>query len=335
LQRVRRWSRLTILITQGTNMTDSNDLGSPGPGTSTRAFTETARITGDTQRITISSGGYEQSGLMDNVRASTADLNPRGDGSNGILSTARSTAGRPLSGSEIRPNTRVIIPGAGETTAAAAAAAGYLTRNSDGSYSEVAGSTSEPQGQPGQPGQQQDQPDAAPAKVADLSGDAHTWATQFAEQVGNIDLEHGVSDVIETGALSQDALARIAGAMSLEPGEVTNRVATIQAAYRAQANEMVGDAAEAIFAYANQHDRAALRKAVDQHVKYEDPTAYDGIVRNFWMNLSPEAILNAQNASALNARRESNGTVTIQTKDMPSRMSWGGAVRAGYVGKGR
>jgi hypothetical protein len=230
----------------------------------------------------------------------------------------------------------VLVQGV-ETTAAAAAAAGFLTRNADGSYAEVGapvgpqGSQGDNQGQPEAP-----QPEAQePARIADLPAEAHTFARDFTSRVGNMDIERGVSDMIETGSLSQDALAKIAGAMSLEPGEVTNRAAAIQAAYRAQANEMVGPAAEQIFAYANQHDRAALRKAVDQHVKYEDPTAYNGIVRNFWMNLSPEAILGASNAAQVNPRRESNGSISVQTKDMPSRMSWQTAVRLGYVGKVR
>jgi hypothetical protein len=68
------------------------------PGTSTRAFTDTARITGDTARLTIASGGYQQSGAMDNVKTTTGELMPRPDGSQGILSTARSTAGRQLTG---------------------------------------------------------------------------------------------------------------------------------------------------------------------------------------------------------------------------------------------
>jgi hypothetical protein len=310
---------------------DSAPQGEPGDN-STRAFTDSARITGDVGRITI--GGAQQSGAFDNTKTSTTELNPRGDGSQGILSTARSLAGRQLTGSDIKPNTKVIIPGAGETTVAAAVAAGFLTRNSDGSYSEVDAPAAAQGQQQSTQGQPEAQPEAQePARVADLPGAAHEYAQDFTSRVGNIDIERGLSDVIETGALSQDALARIAGQMQLEPGEVSSRAATIQAAYRAQANEMVGPAAEQIFAWANQHDRAALRKAVDQHVKYEAPDAYNGIVRNFWMNLSPEEILGASNASQVNPRRESNGSISVQTKDMPSRMSWQTAVRLGFVGK--
>jgi hypothetical protein len=304
--------------------------GDPG-NASTRAFSDTARITGDVGRITI--GGAQQSGAFDNVKTTTGELMPRPDGSQGILSTARSTAGRLLTGSEIKANTKVLVQGV-ETTAAAAAAAGFLTRNADGSYAEVGAPVAAQGQQQASQGQPEAQPEAQePARTADLPGAAHEYAQDFTSRVGNMDIERGVSDVIETGALSQDALARIAGAMSLEPGEVTNRAATIQAAYRAQANEMVGPAADQIFAWANQHDRAALRKAVDAHVKMEDPAAYDGIVRNFWMNLSPEAILGASNAAQVNPRRESNGSISVQTKDMPSRMSWQTAVRLGYVGK--
>jgi hypothetical protein len=302
------------------------------PGTSTRAFTDSARITGDTARITI--GGAQSSGAFDNVKTTTGELMPRPDGSQGILSTARSLSGRALSGSDVKPTSLVKI-GDTETTVQSAVAAGYLRRNGDGSYSDVAQAQQQDhQANQGQPGQPEAQPEAQePARVADLPAEAHTFAQDFTSRVGNIDMERGVSEMIEQGSLSQDALAKIAGAMSLEPGEVSSRAATIQAAYRAQANEMAGPAAEQIFAWANQHDRAALRKAVDAHVKMEDPTAYDGIVRNFWMNLSPEAILGAQNAAQVNPRRESNGSISVQTKDMPSRMSWQTAVRLGYVGK--
>jgi hypothetical protein len=302
------------------------------PGTPGGAFTDTARVTGDTQRITI--GGYQPSGAFDNVKTSTRELMPRGDGSQGILSTARSTSGRPLSGNDVKPDTTVMVHGM-ETSVAAAVAAGFLQRNGDGSYSDVAQSTSDPQGQPGP---QQDQPQAQPAKVADLPGEAHQFAMDFTSRVGNVEIARGLSEMIEGGALSQDSLSRIAGATSLEPGEVVRRAETIRAGYEAQAREMLGPWADHIISYANLRDRSAARKAVDRHINHEAPDAYDGLVQNFWLNLdkhNPDLILKAGNASEIGARRESNGTITVQVPGMPTRMTWGAAVRAGFIGKGQ
>jgi hypothetical protein len=313
--------------------TDSAPQAEPG---ATRAFTDSARITGDTARIVI--GGAPQSGAFDNVKTTTGELMPRPDGSQGILSTARSTAGRLLTGSEIRANTKVLVQGV-ETTAAAAAAAGFLTRNSDGSYAEVGAPVAAQGQQQSTQGQPEAQPEAQePARVADLPAEAHTFAQDFTSRVGNIDVSRGVSEMMDQGALSEDSLARIAGSMQLEPQEVARRAETIRAGYETQARELMGPWADQIIAYASQHDRAAALKAQDRHINHEDPAAYDGIASKFWQNLdkyNPDAILNAQNASAVGARRESNGTITVQTAAMNTRMSWGAAVRAGFIGKGR
>src|SRR5262249_28295196 len=101
--------------------------GDPGSAPSRTFTTDTARMIGGVERCTI--GGVTQTRVSDNGRTSTADLFPR-DGSQGILQTARSISGRPLSGSDIKANTTVIVAGV-ETSVAAAVAAGFLQRNGD------------------------------------------------------------------------------------------------------------------------------------------------------------------------------------------------------------
>jgi hypothetical protein len=312
-------------------MTDSIDHGSAQgePGTPSPRPGVSARIVEPTQRITI--GGVETSTAFDRASGNTSDLTPR-DGNQGILSTARSISGRVLTGADVKPTTTLLVGGV-ETSVAAACTMGLLQRGSDGTYSEVAGALDEASGAEGQDSQEQQQ-EASPAKLADLPQEAHSIAEQFVTLAGNVDIARGLSQVIESGAMSDDLVTSVAGAMGLEPGEVHARAATLRAAYETQAREMMGPNADAIIAYGNSSDRTTFRKAVDDHVQNENPDAYQALVRNYWLNLDrmdPNAIFTAQNADKLQPKKERDGTITVNIPGA-GRLSWGAAVRAGFIG---
>jgi len=300
-------------------------------------WTDSARLVGNTARITLS-GGSETVENVENVKQSEYGELTQRDPSGGILSTARSTFGRPVAGTDVRPNSIVKVGGM-ETSVAAAVAAGLLQRNGDGSYSETGDgsqvSSQAPQ-EPQQP-QEQQQQDPAATKVEDLPQQLHEYAQDFCSRVDNVTVTSAVNALINGGDLSDNLVGQIAGQMQLEPGEVRGRTDQIRAAYTEQAYKMVGEHAQAIFDYANAHEPRALQAATQKHVTQEDPRAYDEVVRSFWLNLdryAPAAILSANNAKDVGARRESNGSITVELKGYP-RMSWQAAVRAGLIAPSR
>jgi hypothetical protein len=307
-------------------MNDMIDPGSEPGNTSSRdpnINSDEARSNGAVTRVTI--GGHEPSTSFDSTRAESSALTPRGDGSQGILSTARSFAGRAVTGADVKPSTRVMVGGM-ETTVAAACTMGLLARNADGSYSETgsapASNSTTPQDS------SENTTEGEPATLPDLPGEAHGIVEAFVAKAGNMDVAAALNDTVSHGAISDGVVAKIAGAMGIEPEQVRAQEATVRAAYETQAREMMGPAAQAIIDYGNQIDRATFEKAGRDHALNGNPRAYDTLIRNFWSTLdtrNPDAILTAKNADQLNPRREPNGTITVERDGQ--RMAWKTFVR--------
>ena len=175
-----------------------------------------------------------------------------------------------------------------------------------------------------------------PGKVANLPAELHSYAEQFCSAVDNATVTGAVNTLAEGGDLNEHLVGQIADQMQLEPNEVRARADQLRAAHTQQAHNIVGENASAIFDYANQHQPALLRDAINKHVTQEDPLGYDKVVQAFWLDLPkhPAAILTARNAAQLEPQRGRDGTITV---DIPGhgRTTWAAAVRAGLIGPPR
>jgi hypothetical protein len=179
---------------------------------------------------------------------------------------------------------------------------------------------------------QQDQNQPAADKAPDLAPAAHTLATDYANRVGNMEVTGAVEAIIKSGAVTDHLLGQIAGQLGKDKDAVARDVATVREAFEGQARALVGQNADAIFAWAYENQPQEMQTAIRNHVNLEDARAYDQVAQAYYENLSADEILSAANAHQLSAKREGNGVVTIQTAAMPTRMSWKAACKAGYVG---
>lgn len=303
---------------------------SPSFSDSARSFgSGVARITvsGTTSQVDTSAGTVkDQPGTTPAAPATSLQV--------GREVTAKSSFGATLTGRDIRPDSIVKVSGI-ETSVRAALAAG-LIRDTGNGYEYADGTPAGEQAQQSQQQnpqqQQQEQQNKAPEKLADLDATNHALVNEFVSLTGNMERETGMREIIETGDLTEDTVTKLAGQMGIEPTQVRERAASVRGAYENQAREMVGPQADMIFAWAYESEPRLMQEAIRQHVNFEDPKAYDRVVEEFWLRLPADALLAATNAHEFNPRRERDGSITVQNKSMPSRMSYQAAVRLGYMG---
>lgn len=297
------------------------------------SFKSATPFTGASASLTIRDGV----GTMEDNRTrsyqhdSTAPAGNAGD-----LVVAKTTMGRSMHGSDIRPD-HVVKVGNMETTVAAAAARGLIVRDAHGNYVYPGGTTgarreASAQENHEQPKANTDQaaPAASQTQIEPLDEASETIMSEFVQRAGNMDLMTATRALLDSGDVPDDVLGRVASQIGKTPEEVRQNVDSLRTAFTVQAHKTVGANAEEIFKWANVHATAALRKAADLQVMNGSTKGYKDLARQFYLSMPPEVVLAASNAKDIGARREPNGEVTIEHPRY-GRIPFKTAVRMGYV----
>jgi len=142
-----------------------------------------------------------------------------------------------------------------------------------------------------------------------------------------------LGEIMATGDLSHQVADLAAEKLGVTPAEARQQAATVRASFEAQAARAVGDGSELIFGWAREHANADLRAAINEQVNVGTLGGYKSIAKQFYASLdqhTPAAILESPMFAQYGARRERDGTITLQFPEV-GRVSWGVAFRAGLI----
>lgn len=183
-----------------------------------------------------------------------------GDGSTGIIATARSQTGTPRAASEIRPHDLVRVDGV-EIEAALAERMGYLRKTPWGTYEEVEG---------GPPKDDADKPKEAPQDAAEAfaDGEAEGSLAVLCERTDPGLQVRALLQLTEQGEVARSTLETAANQLGIDPGEVSARLDGVVQAFEAQAVKAVQATgisdADAFFDWARQSHGTQLSAAMQQ-----------------------------------------------------------------------
>lgn len=202
----------------------------------------------------------------------------------GQIVTARSSFGRPLSGSEITPTSIVKVPGGFEMEVRSARAAGFIVeRNGELYYSGDAGnptkgfkqaSNSVTQSNNGTDANSSNNdrsnaPEQDNEAPTDQAENAATFDKAAGEVIGQAlqnmrdgEVQALSREMIQSGTLSPEAIALAAQRLGTTNEEASAKAATVHAAYYKQASETIGPHAETVFEYARTNAPQELRRAI-------------------------------------------------------------------------
>jgi hypothetical protein len=261
----------------------------------------------------------------------------------------KSSAGRPLTGSELSRDSVVDLPGGMTTSLAAAIASGFVVQNEAGQYVYAGGSGKLPfeQGAPTNNSNRapevkpesktaEEAPGAVP-QIERMSDEAEAAMSEVIAKVPEAQALSLSRELIETGALSQEGLNIAAQKLGITPEEASARATQLHSAFHEQASRAVGPASDEVFSWARANAPNELRRAITEQVNNGTTKGYAALNAKFVENLDtlhPQLLLESTATKALNVRKESDGKITVELPKL-GRVSWRVAVRSGLLGNVR
>jgi hypothetical protein len=267
-----------------------------------------------------------------------ADLERQG----GIVATAHTKTGMPVSHDRITDDSIVYVKGR-EVSVRSALSAGYLVRDADGSLREPwqkakANPAPEPKAEPTDQTGDDDQPDVGPSDD-ELEGLGDDELEGLISTVADAAPQQDVISVINAASSGEDlpdqALNQIADSMGLSRDEALEQYETIRSAFEDQASRAVEEAtgldAEAVFEWAREHASSELAGAIRSQAMNRSTAGYQELARQYVENLDsidPDALLSAQYPEGVRAVQR-DGRVVIETPQ--GAIPWRLAVRKGIA----
>lgn len=284
--------------------------------------TPTIRDNPGTTRVVVRDGVQSTEAMSSGDTARSGEASPF-HGVEGLFGTARNANGTPVM--TIGDDTLLTLPDGMQASAKMLAAAGVITRNPDGTYSEAA------QGNPEPEARGEDvfdmHPDNVAAINAALGGIEGTNATALsAAFIGEA-----------TGRLGQGALARKFGELTgLQGEEAQQRLSVVTGIMSGEAAHHLatrfgvdkGDH-EAFFDWARANRREALADAIGKQIHGRDLSGYRKLAQE-WMATTPPGV-EALKAAGIPVRRSSHKAGAVEIYVRGSWMSPEGAARAGLL----
>jgi hypothetical protein len=218
----------------------------------------------------------------------------------------------------------------GETTVAIASSLGLIEQDQHGRWVLVPDGAARALANEQPEEASQDQGEALPnaaieADLGDLCASI-TPTTQVAM----------VQQIIASGEINPNTLARAAGEGSIEPGALSERLSAVIEGFTAQADSTLkgfgADDTSLFYDWVRENDPAGLRKAMNDHVMSRSTKGYEPLFRAYVERLAdhaPDDVLNAQFGDGITARNINNQVIL----DIPGRgqMPFRSAVKAGLI----
>jgi hypothetical protein len=197
----------------------------------------------------------------------------------GVAGSARGALMSPIAAADLRHDSLVTLPNGYQTTAAAAARLGYLSRNPAGGYTNT---------QPGAPAPQQapqPQPRVAPIDThTALEEDYAGSAAVFKHGVSPSLTARAVEEMATSGQMSPDVLREASQQLDADPSMVASVMRKAMDGYGRQfeAHAVKAGVVPQHFTQWAQSQRGdALKIAMVRHVTQQDPRAYNALLAEF------------------------------------------------------
>jgi len=302
--------------------------------------TVSSRVIGGVARTTIATTTDALGATRQTTEKTTADFARvnAGDLSSETTPGApifKSSVGRVLTTSEIKPDTLVTVGGV--TTNVRAALHAGLLREVNGQYVSASGVSASPaqqQQEPEHQQQQQQQQPPEPAPTIDAL-DPHSEAimSDVVSKVAQPLAIGTLRELIDNGENAPSTIERVAEQLNVSPAEAGQRIETLKIAFDGQARRAIGGNSEAVLEYARQHQPQALKDAMRAHVMDGTTEGYRALARSYIEDLAtvnPQAILSSKDAAARGVRQERDGSITV-LHPKAGRVAWKVAVRTGLI----
>lgn len=261
-----------------------------------------------------------------------------------IIGSARTEGGSPIVSRSVNATDRVTLPGGMTTSINAAVLAGFLTRNADGSFSDI--QTPQTLKNPAQAvpfGQDQSSPDDAPEAPPEFTiGDAGEDAlAALSESVPQGDMIRATDEILRLGEVSENTLARMAGYAGLEPEEMAAQIETAHQGFYETATAHLADHGvvneDAFQAYLsdNPHQMQKLLETSRGLMTSKEASATDGltdIASAFVENgdkYMPQEVKDALDEVGFDYETGANGRIMVKIDGYP--VPWNVAVRQGLI----
>lgn len=176
------------------------------------------------------------------------------------------------------------------------------------------------------------QPAAAPEAV---SGDVEQVITEVATTANPSDVMSVISAVSKGEEPSENALGLIASRMGVEPEQVSEKMATIRAAFEQQALKSVSSFGmeQDIMAWGYANAPELMQRAIRQHATQRTTAGYQAVAKQFVENLDridPEAVLQAELPQGWTAKQTKGGRVVL-VSPQGREHSWQALAKSGRL----
>lgn len=250
----------------------------------------------------------------------------------GLLASARTSHGVPVSGSDITEDALVRFPGSSQMTVKEAVSAGLLKRNDDGSFSEVIRKQGNAKANNGASGNEAGK-DVVRAEA--FSRDTEASFEQLRDMASPSAVAGAILAAAKGEEFSDSLLEQAASEMRMEPDALREQATAIREAFSDQAHsaiESLGLDSEAFFEWAWKEKASEMRQAVTRHARERTTQSYRDLANAYLTDLpriAPEAILNAEFADGIKARKAADGKIILETPI--GEIEWTSAMRKGFL----
>ena len=252
----------------------------------------------------------------------------------GLLASARTSHGVPVSGSDITEDALVRFPGSSQMTVKEAVSAGLLKRNDDGSFSEVVRKQAKA-GSPSVNGASGNEAGKDVLRAETFSRDAEASYEQLRDMASPSAVAGAILAAAKGEEFSDSLLEQAASEMRMEPDALREQATAIREAFSDQAHsaiESLGLDSEAFFDWAWKEKASEMRQAVTRHARERTTQSYRDLANAYLTDLpriAPEAILNAEFADGIKARKAADGKIILETPI--GEIEWTSAMRKGFL----
>jgi|GEM_PF-3445173 hypothetical protein len=246
------------------------------------------------------------------------------------LDTARTASGTPIMGRDgLTEDSIVTLRDGTEARVKDMVAAGVLTKNPDGTFSEATS-----------PNQTQEKPQQAPENLEELLDETNEKTLHALGSMVDESTIYGALNTIASGGDLENYIGRAASQVGKEPGEMAEIVGDLRAQFESQAYKAVSDMGidpDQCFEWVRENRPNELHKAIMDHAVSRTTAGYKALAGEFMADLdkvNPDAILNADLGEGILEARQVGNEVVLLTATQ-GEINWKTAVKMGLVKVGR
>jgi hypothetical protein len=248
----------------------------------------------------------------------------------------------PMAASDVRDHDRVLIGGV-ETMVGAAVASGLLSPDFRTAPSTSGNTALGKQAQELQAAKEQAEKQAQQEPADDhysdfnsskpqaLSGEAEGFMSEAVSKMNHNTASSILGTILAGRNVSVDQLEQAGQALGITPQEAFKRLETVMEGMRQQVVNAVG---QEVIDWAQQNDPKAVQNASSRQAMEGSLRGWGDLNARYMAELpklNPTAIVSSEAGKQLGARVEKNGDVTINLPNGIGRVSWGVALKSGWI----